>query len=118
MQNINYFLEACKTLGVPKHDLFVTVDLYEGKNIPVVVDCIYSLGAACLNIKGFDGPTIGAKRSEKVEYNFTEEQLLQSKNMITKQNEGGVKGETSYSIGNEIIKVPSKDLKKKRREKS
>jgi len=62
-------------LGVPKHDLFVTVDLYEGKNIPVVVDCIYSLGAACLNVKGWNGPTIGAKRSEKHEVHFTEEQL-------------------------------------------
>jgi len=36
MENIGKFLEFCDTLGVPKTDLFQTVDLYENQNIPQV----------------------------------------------------------------------------------
>jgi len=83
---------------------FCTVDLYENKNIPVVVDCIYSLGAACNNIKGYSGPVCGARRSDKSEFNFTEEQLLESKNQVSFQSSGGIKVDTGKSIRNEIIK--------------
>merc|ERR1711860_100961 len=34
MENIGKFLEFCDALGVPKTDVFQTVDLYEGQNIP------------------------------------------------------------------------------------
>lgn len=33
MENISKFLIGAEALGVPKHDLFQTVDLYEKKNI-------------------------------------------------------------------------------------
>ena len=36
MENIGNFLEAAAAYGVPKTDLFQTVDLYEGENIPQV----------------------------------------------------------------------------------
>lgn len=36
MENIGFFLDACVNFGVPKADLFQTVDLYEGENIPQV----------------------------------------------------------------------------------
>lgn len=36
MENIGKFLEFCDELGVPKSDIFQTVDLYEGQNIPGV----------------------------------------------------------------------------------
>ena len=36
MENIGNFLSACEAYGVPKADLFQTVDLYEGQNIPQV----------------------------------------------------------------------------------
>jgi len=65
MQNINNFILSCQKLGVPKTDTFVTVDLYEGKNIPKVVDCLFSLGAVLQDNKDWKGPTIGEKRSEK-----------------------------------------------------
>jgi len=96
MGNINYFLTACTTLGVPKHDLFVVIDLYEGKNVPVVIDCLYSLGSICLNLKGYNGPKIGNKRSEKKEIIFTEEQIRESKNTPTFFSLGG-KGCASQS---------------------
>ena len=37
MENIGNFLDAAGQLGVAKNDLFQTVDLYEGQNIPQVI---------------------------------------------------------------------------------
>ena len=36
MENISNFLAAATSYGVPKSDLFQTVDLYEAENIPQV----------------------------------------------------------------------------------
>ena len=36
MENIGNFLDACVAYGVPKTDLFQTVDLFEAQNIPQV----------------------------------------------------------------------------------
>ena len=37
MENINNFLDACESMGCKKLDLFQTVDLYEGQNLPQVI---------------------------------------------------------------------------------
>ena len=44
MENIGNFLSACELFGMKKTDLFQTVDLYEGTNIPQVS----RLGVSCL----------------------------------------------------------------------
>ena len=36
MENIGNFLAGCEALGIVKTDIFQTVDLYEGQNIPQV----------------------------------------------------------------------------------
>ena len=36
MENIGNFLEGCVAYGVPKTDVFQTVDLYENQNMPQV----------------------------------------------------------------------------------
>jgi len=36
MENIGFFLTFCDEIGVPKSDIFQTVDLYENQNIPGV----------------------------------------------------------------------------------
>ena len=36
MENISKFLSGAERLGVPKHDMFQTVDLYEKKNMTQV----------------------------------------------------------------------------------
>lgn len=41
MENINYFLNAAKSVGINDLFIFVTVDLYEEKNLSKVVDCIF-----------------------------------------------------------------------------
>lgn len=44
MENIGNFLTGCEEFGMVKTDLFQTVSLYEGTNIPQVVDTIHALG--------------------------------------------------------------------------
>jgi len=75
MENIKFFLDAAKGLGVPEPDLFMTVDLFEEKNLTQVVQTIHSLGRVSQKIKEYNGPTIGAKLASKRETYFTEEQL-------------------------------------------
>ncbi|KAG0735157.1 hypothetical protein G6F57_007958 [Rhizopus arrhizus] len=43
MENISIFLKGAEALGVPKHDLFQTIDLYEKKNMTQVIDSIYAI---------------------------------------------------------------------------
>jgi len=75
MENINAFLNACKTLGVPPADLFTTVDLFEAKNVPQVIVTLQSLGRISRKIPGYTGPSIGPKISDKHEVKFSEETL-------------------------------------------
>ena len=44
MENISHFLRACEAepLGLPAHDRFLTVDLYEGKDPAQVLQCLGS----------------------------------------------------------------------------
>lgn len=46
MENIAAFIDAVKTMGVPDHENFLTVDLYEGKNMRQVYLCVMSLKRA------------------------------------------------------------------------
>ena len=48
MENINSFLEAAKTFGVPSQELFQTVDLWERQNLNAVVICLQALGRKVL----------------------------------------------------------------------
>lgn len=56
MENISNFLKGCRTLGIPEHDLFETVDLYEQKDMGVVVICLCTLGRMSKSTSGFAGP--------------------------------------------------------------
>lgn len=47
MENINNFLNVCRRVGIPAVDLFQTVDLYENRNIPAVVQCLNALARKC-----------------------------------------------------------------------
>jgi len=79
MENIGNFLTGCEKYGVNKADLFQTVDLFEGQNIPVVILGIHALGRKTSS-KGLYG--IGPKESEKNERVFSEEQLKAGQNVI------------------------------------
>ena len=74
MENINTYTDACRRLGVPESDLFVTVDLYEGKNMPAVVRNLHSLGRVAQK-RGFHGPSLGARLASRNVRQFSEAQI-------------------------------------------
>lgn len=43
MENVSNFLKACRAVGVAEYSLFETVDLFEGKDLGLVVRCLVSL---------------------------------------------------------------------------
>uniref|UniRef100_A0A6B2L748 Calponin-homology (CH) domain-containing protein n=1 Tax=Arcella intermedia TaxID=1963864 RepID=A0A6B2L748_9EUKA len=43
MENIGYFLSGCKAVGIEDLFLFVTVDLFEGKQLGKVLDCLLEI---------------------------------------------------------------------------
>ncbi|KAG1690965.1 Calponin-3 [Nymphon striatum] len=105
-ENIEFFLKACEKYGLKSHDLFQVNDLYEKKNPYTVVNCLYALGGLAQK-KGFDGPTIGVKVSNKNVRQFSSEKLLQGKSVIGLQsgtNRGASQsGMTAYGTGRQII---------------
>eukprot|EP01121_Diplochlamys_sp_Union-15-3_P007349 TRINITY_DN185_c0_g1_i2.p1 TRINITY_DN185_c0_g1~~TRINITY_DN185_c0_g1_i2.p1 ORF type:complete len:276 (-),score=49.87 TRINITY_DN185_c0_g1_i2:24-818(-) len=56
MENINAFLKACVFLGLSQNDCFVTVDLYEGKNMNAVLDTLQLLAKHSKSFPGYKGP--------------------------------------------------------------
>ena len=75
MENIQAFLVAARKYGVPAEELFQTADLYERRNIPQVVLCLFSLGRLTQHHPEYNGPKVGPKMAEKNERNFSEEQI-------------------------------------------
>ena len=72
MENINNFLEFCYSIGVSKTDLFQTVDLFEGTNMPQVINGLTAVGRKASSL-GKAG--IGPKESVENKRQFTEQQL-------------------------------------------
>ncbi|ODN02425.1 Muscle-specific protein 20 [Orchesella cincta] len=85
MENIQRFQAAIKKYGVPEEEIFQTADLFERRNIPQVVLCIYSLGRCTQKHSEWTGPTLGPKMAEKNEREFTEEQLRASEGVLNLQ---------------------------------
>ncbi len=72
MENIQAFLCAARQYGVPAEELFQTADLFERRNIPQVVLCLYSLGRLTQRHPEYEGPMIGPKMAERNERNFSQ----------------------------------------------
>ena len=70
--------------GVADTDLFQTVDLYEEKNMGLVVNGIHALGRAAQK-NSFDGPVIGAKEAAGAKRDFSEAQLRAGEGIIGQQ---------------------------------
>jgi len=90
MENISKFIEAACAYGVNESDCFQTVDLYEAKNMTVVLDTVHALGRAAQKNK-FDGPTIGAKEAEANIRQFDE--------MTLKAGQSVIGGQAGYTGG-------------------
>nr|CCA27984.1 conserved unknown protein putative [Albugo laibachii Nc14] len=79
MENVSSFLKACRTIGVSEFDLFETVDLFELKDLGVVVRCLHALGRAVQkNYPDFDGPKLGVKESIKNERHFSKKKIAEA----------------------------------------
>ncbi|XP_014677110.1 PREDICTED: calponin-3-like [Priapulus caudatus] len=83
-ENIEMFVMACQRNGMKDVDTFATDDLYEGKSMYTVINCIHQLGSLARKA-GFDGNTIGVKLADANKREFTEEQLIASKQIISLQ---------------------------------
>jgi len=81
MENITNFLKGCEAIGCQKADLFQTVDLYEGNNVPQVISGILALGRKAQTI-GYDGPVLGPTESTENKREFTEEQMKAGQHII------------------------------------
>jgi len=80
-ENISFFLSACTDYGIDKNDLFQTVDLYEGQNLPQVQMTIFKVGGMAKK-KGFAGPAIGVKVASQNKRNFSDEKLREGQGII------------------------------------
>lgn len=106
-ENIANFLKGCEDQAkCLKGDLFQSVDLYEGNNIPSVVDTIYSLGRKCHHHENPEIPALGPKESDENKREFTEEQIAAGKNVIGLQmgtNEGASQAGQSFGAPRQIM---------------
>jgi len=94
MENIEKFLGTMKDFGVPDHEKFQTVDLWERQNLNSVVICLQALGRKAPSL---GKPGIGPKESTKNVRNFSDEQLKASEGVIGLQM-GSNKGATQSGI--------------------
>ncbi|KAJ3362978.1 hypothetical protein GGF31_001273 [Allomyces arbusculus] len=85
MENIHQFLVGAERLGCPKFELFQTIDLFEDKNFPQVVQALYSF-ARHAHKAGHAVPVLGPKLHDSRAVQFTEEQLNAGRNMPTLQS--------------------------------
>jgi hypothetical protein len=80
MENISNFLKGCRVLGVAEHSLFETVDLFEEKDIALVVQCLWALGSTIqVSVPEFQGPHLGAKLHVSQKREWTEAQKVQGR---------------------------------------
>ena len=82
MENIQAFLCAARKYGVPAEELFQTADLFERRNLPQVVLCLYSLGRMTQLHPEYQGPSIGPKMAERNERNFSQEQIRRNRDAV------------------------------------
>ncbi|ORX62687.1 hypothetical protein DM01DRAFT_1297413 [Hesseltinella vesiculosa] len=107
MENISTFLAGAEALGVPKHDLFQTVDLFEQKNMMQVVDAIHSLSRFGYKA-GMCSKYLGPKLADKQASTLTKEKLRAADAAINTYQYGYNKGSTqsgmsSFGAQREIV---------------
>ncbi|KAF2368581.1 Calponin domain [Trinorchestia longiramus] len=106
MENINKFTAACRKYGVPDHDLFQTVDLYEMKDIVSVTGTIYALGRTTYKHPEWPGPWLGPRPSESQTRQWSEEQLRAGEGVIGLQagsNKGATQAGSNYGATRKVL---------------
>merc|ERR1719228_2260251 len=73
-ENIEMYLQGCTNFGLIESDLFQVNDLYEMKNVYMVIDNCYSLSGTAQK-KGWKGPSLGVKHASENPREFDEATL-------------------------------------------
>jgi len=107
-ENVANYLKGSKALGVKESDLFMTEDLYENKNMGVVVQNIHALGAVAKSI-GFRGPELSGSvtLAQENKREFSQETLAQGAATPSRQTQGshGYQDESAkVTLDRQIIK--------------
>jgi len=105
MENITNFLKAIEAYGVPKIDLFQTVDLYEKKDIATVTSSLFALGRTTY-LTGWAGPYLGPRPSSENKREFSDEVIQAGKTVIGLQagsNQGASQAGQNMGAGRKII---------------
>merc|ERR1719190_256368 len=104
-ENIEMYLKACTNYGLKEQDLFQVNDLYENKNLYMVVDNLYALGGIAQK-KSWEGPALGVKVASENKRNFDDDVLKAGQSMIGLQygtNKGASQaGMTPYGASGQI----------------
>jgi len=106
MENINNFQKAIQEYGVPKIDVFQTVDLYEHKDIATVTSCLFALGRTTYEHPEWKGPWLGPKPSHENKREFSEETLQAGQAIIGLQagsNKGATQAGSNLGAARRII---------------
>ena len=98
MENIQAFLYAARKYGVPAEELFQTADLFERRNLPQVLLCLYSLGRLTQLHPEYQGPSIGPKMAERNERNFSQEQIRRNRDAVIGLQAGTNVGANQVSL--------------------
>jgi len=80
-ENIELYLKGAADYGLKEQDLFQVNDLYESKNLYMVVDNLCSLGG-CAQKLGFAGPALGARQASANKRQFDEHTMKAGQSVI------------------------------------
>jgi hypothetical protein len=104
-ENIELFVKGCEAYGLKAQDLFQVNDLYENKNLYMIVDNIFLLGGHAQK-NGFSGPLLGVKVAKENKREFDESVMKAGQSVIGLQygsNKGASQaGMTAYGTGRQI----------------
>merc|ERR1712168_1110571 len=104
-ENIEMFLKGCEAYGVKAQDLFQVNDLYENKNLYMIVDNLFLLGGHAQK-NAFTGPQLGVKVANENKREFDDSVLKAGQSVIGLQygsNKGASQaGMTAYGTGRQI----------------
>jgi hypothetical protein len=99
MENISQFLAFASRLGMPPHDSFQTIDLYERKNVFQVIQALHTFSRFAVQKGDLDAPVLGPKLATSRTMEFTEEQLREAKNHFNTLQYGKHNGSTNVLRG-------------------
>jgi len=64
-ENIGCYVDACAEIGCPQRELFITADLFDGKNWKAVLKNLHGFARYChYDVEGFAGPHIGIRKKD------------------------------------------------------